>query len=56
MDASATISVQRQDAKVLGLISTGHFMSHFYGLTLQIPPGRAGSQAAACEPGGVMAR
>lgn len=36
MDASATISVHRQDAKVLGLISTGHFMSHFYGLTL--PP------------------
>ena len=36
MDASATISVARQDARVLGLISTGHFMSHFYSLTL--PP------------------
>lgn len=36
MDASATISAGRQDAKVLGLISTGHFMSHFYSLTL--PP------------------
>jgi MFS family permease len=36
MGASATISAGRQDAKVLGLISTGHFMSHFYGLTL--PP------------------
>lgn len=36
MDASATIPTDRQDAKVLGLISTGHFMSHFYSLTL--PP------------------
>lgn len=36
MDAAATISAGRQDAKVLGLISTGHFMSHFYSLTL--PP------------------
>jgi MFS transporter, FSR family, fosmidomycin resistance protein len=36
MDASATITAGRQDAKVLGLISTGHFMSHFYSLTL--PP------------------
>ena len=36
MDASATIPTGRQDAKVLGLISTGHFMSHFYFLTL--PP------------------
>ncbi len=36
MDASVTISAGRQDAKVLGLISTGHFMSHFYSLTL--PP------------------
>jgi MFS family permease len=36
MDASATIPAVRQDAKVLGLISTGHFMSHFYSLTL--PP------------------
>ena len=36
MDASVTISAGRQDARVLGLISTGHFMSHFYSLTL--PP------------------
>jgi FSR family fosmidomycin resistance protein-like MFS transporter len=36
MDATATISTGRQDARVLGLISTGHFMSHFYALTL--PP------------------
>ena len=35
MDASVTIPA-RQDAKVLGLISTGHFMSHFYSLSL--PP------------------
>lgn len=34
MDASA-ISI-KQDRKILGLISTGHFMSHFYFLTL--PP------------------
>jgi MFS transporter, FSR family, fosmidomycin resistance protein len=36
MDASVTIPAARQDARVLGLISTGHFMSHFYSLTL--PP------------------
>jgi MFS family permease len=36
MDASAAAGVVRQDAKVLGLISTGHFMSHFYSLVL--PP------------------
>jgi MFS transporter, FSR family, fosmidomycin resistance protein len=36
MDASVTLPAARQDAKVLGLISTGHFMSHFYALTL--PP------------------
>jgi MFS transporter, FSR family, fosmidomycin resistance protein len=39
MDAVSTITdgaSSRQDAKVLGLISTGHFMSHFYSLTL--PP------------------
>ena len=36
MTAVATAGSGRQDAKVLGLISTGHFMSHFYSLTL--PP------------------
>ncbi len=36
MDASATIGNARQDAKILGLISTGHFMSHFY--VLALPP------------------
>ena len=37
MDAAlAQDATSRQDAKVLGLISTGHFMSHFYSLTL--PP------------------
>lgn len=39
MDAANTIAAgetSRQDTKVLGLISTGHFMSHFYSLTL--PP------------------
>jgi MFS family permease len=39
MDAANTLvrgAPGRQDAKVLGLISTGHFMSHFYSLTL--PP------------------
>lgn len=36
MDASATVSSSRQDMKILGLISTGHFMSHFYFLVL--PP------------------
>jgi MFS transporter, FSR family, fosmidomycin resistance protein len=36
MDAAATATLGRQDVKVLSLISTGHFMSHFYALTL--PP------------------
>jgi len=36
MDATVTMPAGRQDGKVLGLISTGHFMSHFYSLTL--PP------------------
>jgi MFS family permease len=36
MDASTPAIAVRQDAKVLSLISTGHFMSHFYSLTL--PP------------------
>lgn len=36
MDASVTIGNPRQDMKILGLISTGHFMSHFYFMTL--PP------------------
>jgi len=36
MDASVTVGNARQDMKVLGLISTGHFMSHFYFLAL--PP------------------
>ena len=36
MTAAATVASGRRDAKVLGLISTGHFMSHFYFLTL--PP------------------
>src|SRR5919206_2928757 len=36
MDASTALAVTRQDNKVLGLISTGHFLSHFYFLTL--PP------------------
>jgi MFS transporter, FSR family, fosmidomycin resistance protein len=36
MDATVTLPAPRQDARVLGLISTGHFMSHFYSLTL--PP------------------
>jgi MFS transporter, FSR family, fosmidomycin resistance protein len=36
MDATVTMPAGRQDARVLGLISTGHFMSHFYSLTL--PP------------------
>jgi MFS family permease len=36
MDAAATISLSRQDTRILGLISIGHFMSHFYFLTL--PP------------------
>lgn len=36
MDASAAIGTTRQDIKILGLISTGHFMSHFY--VLALPP------------------
>ncbi len=36
MDASATIGTTRQDIRILGLISTGHFMSHFY--ILALPP------------------
>lgn len=36
MDASVTVPSARQDYKILGLISTGHFMSHFYFLLL--PP------------------
>lgn len=36
MDASATVGTSRQDIKILGLISTGHFLSHFYVLVL--PP------------------
>jgi MFS family permease len=36
MDATAPVNSGRQDMKILGLISTGHFMSHFYFLTL--PP------------------
>jgi FSR family fosmidomycin resistance protein-like MFS transporter len=36
MDASVTAAQTRQDYKILGLISTGHFMSHFYILVL--PP------------------
>jgi MFS family permease len=35
MEASATVSV-RQDSKILGVVSAGHFLSHFYLLTL--PP------------------
>lgn len=36
MDASITTGSARQDYKILGVISTGHFMSHFYFLVL--PP------------------
>jgi FSR family fosmidomycin resistance protein-like MFS transporter len=36
MAATAELGSAPQDAKILGLISTGHFMSHFYFLTL--PP------------------
>jgi MFS family permease len=36
MDATATLGFGRQDTRILGLISTGHFLSHFYFLTL--PP------------------
>ncbi len=35
MEASATISV-RQDSKILGVVSAGHFLSHFY--LLALPP------------------
>ena len=36
MDATAAVGTTRQDMKILGLISTGHFMSHFY--ILALPP------------------
>jgi MFS transporter, FSR family, fosmidomycin resistance protein len=36
MDATARFGFDRQDTRILGLISTGHFLSHFYFLTL--PP------------------
>ena len=36
MDATATIATPRQDFRILGVISVGHFMSHFYFLVL--PP------------------
>src|SRR5688500_14116867 len=36
MAASAAGGLGRRDAKILGLIGAGHFMSHFYFLTL--PP------------------
>ena len=36
MDASAAVASARQDNKIIGLVSAGHFMSHFYFLTL--PP------------------
>jgi MFS transporter, FSR family, fosmidomycin resistance protein len=36
MDASAAVTSARQDNKIIGLVSAGHFMSHFYFLTL--PP------------------
>jgi FSR family fosmidomycin resistance protein-like MFS transporter len=36
MDASAAVGGTRQDGKIIGLVSAGHFMSHFYFLTL--PP------------------
>jgi MFS family permease len=36
MDATTRLGFDRQDTKILGLISTGHFLSHFYFLTL--PP------------------
>jgi len=36
MDASVAVGNTRQDMKILGLISTGHFMSHFYFMAL--PP------------------
>ena len=36
MEASVAVGNTRQDMKILGLISTGHFMSHFYFMAL--PP------------------
>lgn len=36
MDASVSVGNARQDMRILGLISTGHFMSHFYFMAL--PP------------------
>jgi MFS transporter, FSR family, fosmidomycin resistance protein len=36
MDVSAGVASSRQDNKIIGLVSAGHFMSHFYFLTL--PP------------------
>jgi MFS family permease len=36
MAANATLALPRQDAKVIGLVSAGHFFSHFYMLLL--PP------------------
>jgi sugar phosphate permease len=36
MVANATLAVPRHDAKVIGLVSAGHFFSHFYMLLL--PP------------------
>ncbi len=36
MTATVAAETRRQDGRILGLISTGHFMSHFYFLTL--PP------------------
>ncbi|HET9149464.1 MAG TPA: MFS transporter [Alphaproteobacteria bacterium] len=36
MDASVSVGTTRQDMKVVGLISAGHFMSHFYFMAL--PP------------------
>ena len=36
MTATTAAGSRRQDGRILGLISTGHFMSHFYFLTL--PP------------------
>lgn len=36
MDASVSVGATRQDVKIVGLISAGHFMSHFYFMAL--PP------------------
>ena len=35
MEASPAVSV-RQDSKILGVVSAGHFLSHFY--LLSLPP------------------